>query len=362
MIDFFNAKYPDSNITDFNEGSEIRNLIEAIACDIFHLELNDTSMLRACFLTTSFGQYLDLFGEELNTARNQATGATGRVTFSISEPVTYNIVIPQDTVLVNENTGIFYNTLNETIIEIGETSADCRIYSQVPGSGTNADAETITLFQEPTRFPGVTVTNSNDVTGGTDSETDEEYRARLLEVKGRDNFGSYGYYCDLGLEVDGVHDVAIVDSASYTGKVLVNPYEKPLDEDILAEVTQRYTDQYNLVYNHSFEVEEVDYTDTPLEITVGVKDEVSDTIFEDLLSLFFNGGSAVIDNTPMTYPGLEINEPVTNYTLMTLIESLNFVVQVTGITSDSETFNMLTPDTNEVLKLGTVTITQNVVE
>ena len=135
-----------------------------------------------------------------------------------------------------------------------------------------------------------------------------------------------------------------------------------MDEDILAEVTQRYTDQYNLVYNHSFEVEEVDYTTTPLEITVGVKDEVSDTIFEDLLSLFFNGGNQVIDNEPMTYPGLEINEPVTNYTLMTLIESLNFVVQVTSITSDDETFNMLTPDTNEVLKLGTVTITQNVVE
>ena len=38
MIDFFNAKYPDSQITDFNEGSEIRNILESIACDIFHLE------------------------------------------------------------------------------------------------------------------------------------------------------------------------------------------------------------------------------------------------------------------------------------------------------------------------------------
>ena len=63
MIDFYNEKYPNAYITDFNEGSEIRNILEAIACDVFHLELNDQNILRACFLSTSYGSYLDLFGE-----------------------------------------------------------------------------------------------------------------------------------------------------------------------------------------------------------------------------------------------------------------------------------------------------------
>ena len=37
MIDYYNSKYPDTQITDFNEGSEIRNLLESIAVDIYHL-------------------------------------------------------------------------------------------------------------------------------------------------------------------------------------------------------------------------------------------------------------------------------------------------------------------------------------
>ena len=44
---------------------------------------------------------------------------------------------------------------------------------------------------------------------------------------------------------------------------------------------------------------------------------------------------------------------------MTMLETLPFIVQVTSITSGDETFNTLTPDTNTVFDLGTVTITQN---
>ena len=46
MIDFYNYKHPDTEITDFNEGSEIRNLLEAIATIIFHLEYNDQQILK----------------------------------------------------------------------------------------------------------------------------------------------------------------------------------------------------------------------------------------------------------------------------------------------------------------------------
>ena len=55
MIDYYNYKYPDSQVTDFNEGSEIRNLLESIATDIFHMELNDTQLLNVAFLSTSYG-------------------------------------------------------------------------------------------------------------------------------------------------------------------------------------------------------------------------------------------------------------------------------------------------------------------
>ena len=363
MINYYNEKYPESQITDFNEGSEIRNLLEALAVDIFHLELNDQQILTASFLSTSYGTYLDLFGEELNTPRVQGRQAWGTCTFTIPQALTYPITIPAPTTLVAEDTGLFYNTSITVEIPIGETSVDCTCYSQVTGAGTNAEADTITLFQDPTLFPEVTVTNTEAFTGGTDIEPDNEYRERLLTVKGQDNFGSLEYYKRIGNRVKGVHDVALVTSSNgYTAKVLVNGYEKPLDEDILATVTEVYTLSKNIVYDHTFEVAETGYTTKPLEITAVVTDEVENSLFEDLLELFFNGGEATIANTQFNMKGCNINESATNYQILTALETLPFVVQITSMTTGNATFSKLTPGTNKALKLGTVTITQQVAE
>ena len=362
MIDYFNQKYGDTNITDFNEGSEIRNILEAIAVDIYHMELNDQAILTAAFLATSYGSYLDLFGEELSTPRKLGAVAWGDVTFSIESAVNYLITIPAGTVLVSNDTGLYYETNMTVEIPIGETSVDCPCYSQVPGSNTNAEANTITMFREQNYLPEVSITNASAFTGGRDAESDDDYRQRLLDVKNQDGFGSREYYNRIGSSVNGVHDVAIVSSASYTGKVLVNGYTKPLPQSVLTNVTSVYTDEQNLVYNQTFEVAEVSYTTVPLEITAVVTDEVQDTIFEELLALFFNGGSQVINNTPMVYGGLSINQAVTSYMLLTVLETLPFVVQITSITSDGSTFSKITPDTNKSLKLGTITITQEIAE
>lgn len=362
MIDFYNYKYPDTDITDFNEGSEIRNLLEAIATNIFHLEYNDLLILRASFLPTSYGSWLDLFGEELNLPREPGRQAQGDVTFSIQEPVNYLITIPQATRLVASDTGLYYDTYMTVEIPIGETSVDCPIYSVVPGAGTNAKADTITLFENTSLYPEVSVTNPLDCTGGTDTESDETYRQRLLDKKGEDGFGSLEYYKKLG-KISGVHDIALVPSTgNYTGKVLVNGYNKPLESSILVEVTSLYTNEKNLVYNQTFEVEEVDYTDLNLEIKCGVTDEVEDQIFIDALTNFINGGQVTLASTQLSAKGCTINESVTNYQLMTMIETFPFVVQVTSITSGDKTFSKLTPDTDSVFKLGTVTITQEIAE
>ncbi len=53
---------------------------------------------------------------------------------------------------------------------------------------------------------------------------------------------------------------------------------------------------------------------------------------------------------------------LTNYQILTIIEALNFVVQVTSLTSDNKTFTELTPADDTVLRLGTVTVTQDLVE
>lgn len=363
MIDEFNTKYPDAGITDFNEGSVIRNILESLSVDIYHLEYNDNLLLRQAFLTTATGYYLDLFGEEMNTPRLTGLQAQGEVTFSITESVNYLITIPQHTRFVETATGLYYETWTTCEIPIGETSVDCPVYSVVPGAGTNIPSNRDFLFYDQNSFTEVTITNSNAFTGGRDNESDKDYRNRLLDKKSEDGFGSLDYYKKLGKNISGVHDIAIVDSENnYTGKVLVNGYEKPLDEDILLNVTAVYNIESNLVYNQTFEVVEVDYTVLDFEIVCGVTDEVEEQLFIDALANFINGGVVNIANTQMSAKGCVINESLTNYQLLTMLETLPFVVQVTSLTNDSSTFNKLTPDADSVFKLGTVTVTQTVVE
>lgn len=365
MIDSFYNKYSDAGITDFNEGSQIRNILQSIASEVYHLELKDHQLVQLAFLTTMLGSYLDLKGKELQTPRRLGSSSIGSVTFTIPEAQTVEIVIPADTVLLDSETGYYFNTTAETRISIGDTSCTVSAVSQLIGEATNSRAGKITVFRDNKPSELLSVTNEKAFTGGTDYEEDEEYRERLLEKLGEDSFGSREHYIRLAESVEGVHDVILTDAEGYTAKVLVNGNEKPLSDDILALVIGQYIEP-NMVYKQSFLVEECDYTEVDLEITAGVYEEVDEQFFMDVLNVVFSGGTYVSESTSqnlnLTYPGLRINESLSIYQLLTALEAPSFVSQITNITSDSETFNMLTPDENECLKLGTITITQNIIE
>lgn len=362
MINYFNDKYPETEITDFNEGSEIRNLLESISRDIYHLEFQENNLLKEAFLATATGSYLDLHGQEYGVNREVAKQSQGTVTFSISEPVNYLIRIPQYTRIVDTATGLYYETWTSCEIPIGETSIDCPVYSVVTGAGTNIPAESEFLFYDQNSFREVSITNSSAFTGGCDAETDEDYRTRLIEAKTSDGFGSREYYTKLG-RVKGTHDIALVDSATHTAKVIVNGYDTTaISDDLLAKVTAQYTNEKNLVYSHSFEVAKAQFTTVPLEIIMGVTDEIPDSTIEAILNNYLTGGILNINGQQFNNKGVSINDKITNYNLMTFIESISGVIQVTGLTSNGSSFSKLEPATNKVLRWGTISITQNVIE
>ena len=356
MIDYYNEKYPDSQITDYNEGSEIRNLLEAIAVDLYHLESNNNDIWRACFLSTSFGQYLDLFGQDLDCPRDLGANAWGTLTFTIPEAITETVYIPYGTVLGSSVTGLNYITSIDCEIPIGETTVDCPAYSQVQGKNTNADANTITVFRDVSPYTYLTVTNTAAFTGGRDSETDDVYRSRLLAAKTQDSFGSKEYYINLGQSVEGVHDIEIIDASGYTGKIIVNGDDKPITDDVFSKVVARFNDESNLVYNHSFLCEKVTYTTVNLAITISVSEEISTSNVTSVLTALFNGG----EYNGLVYSGVRINESLSGYLILSAVETIPGVLQVTNVTSGGTAVSNLTPDTNKVLKLGTVSVTQNV--
>lgn len=361
MINYYNNKYPDAQITDFNEGSQIRNLLETFSTDIYHLEFQENSLLRQAFLTTATGYYLDLFGEEYGIKRNNALQAQGVVTFSISSAVNYPINIPANTRITNTETGLFYDTWTSVEIPVGATSVTCPVRSMITGSKTNIPANSEFVFYNENLLNEVSISNSEAFTEGRDAESDEDYRERLLEEKTSDGFGSKSYYVKLG-KIGCVHDIALVDSLTHTAKVIVNGYsDSTISDDLLALVTAQYTNEKNLIYNQTFEVVKAEFTTIPLEISIDVSSELQEETLKTIIKNYFTGANTNINNQQFVFKGCSVNSIVSRTELMNMIEGIDGVIQITDITSDSEEFTKLEPVTNKVLRVGTIEITQNVV-
>ena len=227
MIDYYNLKvnFGESKVTDFAEGSEIRNLLESIAVDIYYLMEMENDILRNCFVDTATGTWLDKIGMHpfINQARDTGEPAKGTVTFSIPSALSSSVVVPSGTILLCSENGLYYSIESDAVIEAGDTGVSVNAVCVTTGTDGNCSSGTITVIDDSYfNDNSVTVTNSNDFTDGRDYEDDEDYRSRLLAFVRQDDFGSLGYYKSLCESVDGVHDVVLIDDASYTKKVLVN--------------------------------------------------------------------------------------------------------------------------------------------
>ena len=142
MINYFNKTYPESNITDFNEGSVARNLLECISLPVFHLMMNNYESTRVGFISTSYGEWLDLLGLEIGVNRVEGERAEGIVTFSLPAVADTPVIIPSDTYLVAEN-GMIFLTIPTVTIPVGETNVSCPVIALIEGDAGNVESGTL---------------------------------------------------------------------------------------------------------------------------------------------------------------------------------------------------------------------------
>ena len=366
MINYYGLKLDagETRVTDFNEGSEIRNLLESIAVDVYTLMEEQNELTATGFIDSAEGEFLDRHGENpfINLPRDTGMEASGSVTFSVDSVMTSETVIPEGTIVVNSSTGLEYTTLYDAVLDTESTSVVVAVECLTTGEDGNCGiGEIDTIEEEISDIPTLSVTNEQTITGGTDYEEDEEYRERLLSYVRQDDFGSMAYYTRLGLTVDGVHDIALVDDENevFTKIVLVNGNVKPTPATILAEVLEEYTNINNIVLNHRFSVDKPDYVPVDLDISLNVTEEVSEDKINTLLEDIFNGGDTLLG---FEYDGLYIGNDLASDMLTSNLILLEGVVEATiTMEVDGVTVDPVTVEENEVCELGEVNITQTVV-
>lgn len=370
IINFYALKREvgETELTDFNEGSEIRNLIEAFAVLEYARLEEEHENTRIAFISTSYGTWLDKIGELpfIDLPRDEGSVAGGTVIFTLAAVQDSDFVIPAGTIVTAPDSELDFTTLVDATIYEGELSVETAVECLTAGSDGNVKKEKITKIDSINAFDPefISVSNPEAMWGGSDYETDDDYRDRLLANVQSDGFGSVGYYISLCEDVEGVHDVKLVNyvkstatDPDYTRKVLVNGYVKPVPNDVLIDVLAQLTVIDNHVLNHSFIVDSPEYTSVDLVIELDVTTEMDETVLSDCLTAFFDGTG--FDRSDFT--GLRIGESLSRDTIIGVLNIFPEVVGVTSVKSDSVEVTELTPGVNGVLKLNSVDFNQNVV-
>ena len=370
MVDYYGLKLEvgETRVTDFNEGSEIRNLLEAYAVDGYACREEQMQLSSVAFIETAEGEWLDKHGAEpyLNLPREEGSNASGLVTFTLSSPSETELTIPMETILTCTDNGLDYVTDSDITIAVDGTTASVYCTCLTDGYDGNCPANTITVISDDNiNIPNLTVTNASEFTGGYDYEEDDEYRERLLNYIQRPSFGSYDYYVDLALEVDGVHDVLLVDDTGKTAKILINGDVKPTSNDIISSVTEAFSIPSNIVFGHTFSYDKPSYLESKLKVTCTTSQEIDEDEIKSALQQLYDGGS--LDG--YEFAGLSIGETLykddVDSTLDLFEDIVSFTVQVkykTGGSWDTNWANFAdkTPSTNQVLMLDEVTVVQTV--
>ena len=235
--------------TNFNPSAAIRNLLEVIASPIAELYQLKQNVTAQSWVETATGEWLDLKVKEVGITRKPAVKAQVYLTFSAETPPEQNIVIPANTICksVKDEDGNEYRfyTIEEAVLEAGETSIVILAEAEETGAEYNVGAETITRIVTP--VAGISSVNNIDWTDtsveppvkvsylkqeGTDSESDEQLRQRAIGIWETLGIGgTRAAYQTWALSVQGVVAASVLDDFPFgpgtVGVVIVGPTGTP---------------------------------------------------------------------------------------------------------------------------------------
>ena len=205
ILDRMNAAYKEHSGSRPEDVSDIGLRLQVLAGEVYRLQARLDWLHKQAFPHTADGKYLDLHGAQRGLERGGSGRAVGTLSFSRYVPVNFDLVIPKGTVCASYGgEAVEFETTQDAVLAAGEVTVAVPAQAVEPGSGGNAAAGYINTLV--TEVNGINyVTNTAAFTGGSDPESDESYRQRILDSFGRlESLGSPASYEKLALEQPGV--------------------------------------------------------------------------------------------------------------------------------------------------------------
>jgi uncharacterized phage protein gp47/JayE len=222
MILFF--QNAGSKLSDFTPTSILGQILSAIASVIDEIYFSIQNAQNQAYVTTATDVGLDNKGADLSVPRKQATAAQWYFTFGKNQASYQQISIPAGTVVTTlPQAGVdsvTFTTDVNTSLPIGTQTVVVSATCQTVGSVGNISANTPLLIGSA--VPGidtVQLTSLTNGTYGTDIESDDAYRARLLAAPASKAQGTIPWYQGTALGVTGVSSVKVVPQSRGAGTV-----------------------------------------------------------------------------------------------------------------------------------------------
>ena len=174
-----------TKLTNFNIGSVIRTLVEVFGAAIADLGDLTLAALKAGFLATATGYWLDLKAREFGVTRHPAKRTEGVIHFTRSVPRDENITIPAGTIVStlkdSDGKAYRYATQGEVVLVAGTSEITAPILAQSAGAAYNVGPGSIKKTVVHLRGVDSVENRADWITSeGTDQETDESLRRRAF--------------------------------------------------------------------------------------------------------------------------------------------------------------------------------------
>lgn len=212
------------------EGSFAADMASAVAVEMAKIYATIDYALQTFLLQTNEGEYLDLRAAEYGIIRKDGTKATATLTATGTD----GAIIPAGTRIITSDGLIF---ITDNAAEITSGVAVITATADKSGAAYNVAAgEIVQLFKN---IAGVTsITNASAAVGGSDDETDDALRQRiLLRLQMPATSGNAYHYQLWALEVDGVGAAKVMplwNGAGTVKVILASPDMGAVSSDIVS--------------------------------------------------------------------------------------------------------------------------------
>jgi hypothetical protein len=237
------ANYTASSNT--SKGTLVQAVVYAVNAALGESYEILTSSVAQAYLSSATGNNLDLMGVVLNIKRGGQQLSSASQTqrfFVVSDTLgtvaaTLNNRIPAGTLVYTADSSIQYRLISDIVFNDSDTSVYGNIEAVSGGSTSNVGANTLTYHN--LGITNLLTTNMSDVTTGTDTQTDEEYRYILSKAVTAAEAANETAVRLAALSISGVSDVLIVPYIEGVGTfgIIVIGTTPIVSTDVLNNVT-----------------------------------------------------------------------------------------------------------------------------